>query len=68
MAVILGLVGLLSAVSAMGDAADPKTNHGRFTGEVKPVLYVKQVDESAKFFRDVLGFEVVSFAGREESP
>lgn len=42
--------------------------HGGFTGEVKPVIYVADVERSAPFYRDVLGFELDGFAGDEADP
>ena len=48
--------------------ADDRAAHGSFTGEVKPVLYVADVEESAPFFRDVLGFELLSYSGAEDDP
>ena len=42
---------------------DGKQAHGVFTGEIKPVLYVSDVEESAPFYRDVLGFDFQGFAG-----
>jgi len=56
-------------LAAAGPArADDRAAHGGFTGEVKPVLYVADVEESAPFFRDVLGFELLSYAGEEDDP
>lgn len=65
---ILLLGGSASAVWLAAGPAEGKASHGRFTGEVKPVLYVTEVEASAEFFRDVLGFDLVSFAGEEEAP
>ena len=45
-----------------------KNLHGTFTGRVKAVLYVKDVQKSAAFFRDVLGFEFLNFAFIDDSP
>jgi len=41
---------------------------GNFTGEIKPVLYVSDVEKSAPFYRDVLGFDFDGFAGPEGQP
>lgn len=69
MASRLPWIAALATVLPLSAAAeDPRTFHGRFTGEVKPVLYVADVEESAPFFRDVLGLELLSFAGAEEDP
>lgn len=51
-----------------GDAMRHDVGHGGepgarnpFTGEVKPVLYVRDVEASAPFYRDVLGFDFLGF-------
>jgi predicted enzyme related to lactoylglutathione lyase len=49
-------------VAAQGDAQQA---HGIFTGEVKPVIYVTDVEKSAPFYRDVLGFEFHDYAEHE---
>jgi catechol 2,3-dioxygenase-like lactoylglutathione lyase family enzyme len=41
---------------------------GEFLGQVKPVLYVKDVKASAAFFRDVLGFAFLNWADNEDAP
>jgi predicted enzyme related to lactoylglutathione lyase len=41
---------------------DERSLHGGFTGELKPVLYVADVEKSAPFFREVLGFEFDGYA------
>lgn len=41
---------------------------GIFTGEVKPVLYVSDVEVAAPFYRDVLGFDFLGFSNIEGSP
>lgn len=41
---------------------------GPFLGQVKPVLYVRDVEVSAPFFRDVLGFEFLGFSDIEGVP
>lgn len=46
----------------------PRLAHGGFTGEVKPVLYVSDVEASAPFFRDVLGFEFDGYANLRGEP
>lgn len=40
----------------------------RFLGQVKPVLYVADVRTAAAFYRDVLGFQFLGFAGKEDAP
>jgi predicted enzyme related to lactoylglutathione lyase len=42
--------------------------HGAFTGEVKPVVYVRDVEKRAPFYRDVLGFELQGFAEADGRP
>jgi catechol 2,3-dioxygenase-like lactoylglutathione lyase family enzyme len=44
------------------------TASGNFTGEVKPVLYVRDVEESARFFEEVLGFALLGFSPAEGDP
>lgn len=53
---------------AAGADEDLRSLHGEFTGAVKPVLYVADVEASAPFFRDALGFELLSYAGAEDDP
>jgi predicted enzyme related to lactoylglutathione lyase len=43
-----------------------RSSHGVFTGELKSVLYVADVERSAAFFRDVLGFDFDGFAKRAD--
>lgn len=62
---VAGAVILVSSRSAPGAEARAPTP---FTGEVKPVLYVTDVTESAPYFRDVLGFELLSYAERDGAP
>lgn len=57
----------VAAVATTG-AGEGKAPHGRFTGDVKPVLYVADVERSAPFYRDVLGFELDGFAGAADDP
>ncbi len=55
--------GFMLAAEANGD--DP---HGQFTGDIKPVIYVSNVEKSAPFYRDILGFKLDGFAGDESDP
>jgi predicted enzyme related to lactoylglutathione lyase len=66
----MGLLGLICslAVSSAAPQDDARKAHGTFTGEVKPVIYVTDVEKSAPFYRDVLGFEFISFAEHEGRP
>jgi catechol 2,3-dioxygenase-like lactoylglutathione lyase family enzyme len=47
---------------------NPKEAHGVFTGEMKVVIYVSDVEQSAPFYRDVLGFDFHGFAGEDKNP
>lgn len=47
---------------------DLRNNHGIFTGEIKPVLYVSDVERSVPFYRDVLGFTFTGFANSAGQP
>lgn len=63
------LLSLLVLAGTPGRAGeDPRDAHGRFTGEIKPVLYVSDVEKSAPFYRDVLGFEFEGFADSHGQP
>lgn len=55
-------------VGVFGAVPSPREEAPAFTGEVKPVLYVSDVEESAPFFRDVLGFEFLGYADRDGEP
>lgn len=60
---------LLTLAFAPGQAEDnPREAHGVFTGEIKPVLYVSDVEKSAPFYRDVLGFDFQGFARLDDDP
>lgn len=62
---ITGAFPLLSAAANNGkDPAPPDL----FTGEVKAVIYVTDVEARAPFYRDVLGFEFLGFAESEGEP
>lgn len=55
--------------AARGSAQDSTRDaHGVFTGEIKPVLYVTDVETSAPFYRDVLGFGFEGFANLHDAP
>jgi predicted enzyme related to lactoylglutathione lyase len=57
----------LLVASALGRAQEiPREAHGEFTGQVKPVLYVSDVERSAGFYEDVLGFGFDGFAARSD--
>ena len=60
---------LFFANGALGETQnDLRDAHGIFTGEVKPVLYVSDVEKSAPFYRDVLGFDFQGFANTDGQP
>lgn len=63
---------LLSLFLVLGASStpqnDPREAHGIFTGEIKPVLYVTDVEKSAPFYRDVLGFAFEGFARLDGNP
>ena len=59
----LAVSGFMLAAEANGDHP-----HGQFTGDIKPIIYVSNVEKSAPFYRDVLGFELDGFAGDESHP
>ena len=52
----------------LAGAANGDDPHGQFTGNIKPIIYVSDVEKSAPFYRDVLGFELDGFAGDEANP
>lgn len=59
------LLTLLSLRSGASDAGSGREAHGHFTGDVKPVLYVADVEKSAPYYRDVFGFEFDGFSASE---
>lgn len=59
---------LLAAGSPVGGHDDGPQAHGVFTGQIKAVLYVSDVEASVPFYRDVLGFDFEGFAGPEGEP
>jgi predicted enzyme related to lactoylglutathione lyase len=58
-------VGLTALVESQ---EDPRQAHGKFTGEIKPVFYVTDVEEVVPFYRDVLGFAFEGFSNLEGQP
>ncbi len=69
----LALAGLLTVfclASAATHAESECENEagGRFLGQVKPVLYVADVEKSQRFYQEVLGFEFLSWAGDAGAP
>jgi predicted enzyme related to lactoylglutathione lyase len=59
--------GLLACAAPPGETVE-FPGKGIFTGEVKPVLYVRDVEVSAPYFTDVLGFEFLGYSNLEGSP
>lgn len=59
----LALVALCvaAAFGLSGPQEDAGGSAAFFTGQIKPVLYVADVEESAPFFRDVLGFDLLGY-------
>jgi predicted enzyme related to lactoylglutathione lyase len=62
------LAGACGRPEATNPGQIPDPAMGPFTGEVKPVLYVRDVELSAPFYRDVLGFEFLGFSLMEGEP
>jgi predicted enzyme related to lactoylglutathione lyase len=53
---------------ATGVRSEEQQTGGDFTGEIKPVIYVRDVEKSAPFYRDVLGFGFLGFANSKGEP
>ena len=65
------LVFLFVAPLASGELRaqdDARDAHGFFTGEIKAVLHVTDVEASVPFYRDVLGFGFEGFADIDGHP
>ena len=60
--------GLVISGFMLAGEANEDDPHGHFTGNVKPIIYVSNVEKSAPFYRDVLGFELDGFAGDQADP
>jgi predicted enzyme related to lactoylglutathione lyase len=58
----------LVAVTACAPPTESGQQTGPFTGQVKPVLYVADVETSAPFFRDILGFEFLGYSNANGAP
>jgi len=56
-----GLVTALLMILALAPATAPAESGAGFTGDVLFVIYVSDVEVSASFYRDVLGFEFLGF-------
>lgn len=69
-AVLIVSAGLTCLLTAGASRApkDARQAHGRFTGQVKPVLYVRDVEKSEPFYHDALGFEFQGFANHDGTP
>lgn len=56
-------------LGAQGESDEgARSSHGRFTGEIKPVIYVSDVEKSAPFYRDALGFGFQGYANQNGAP
>jgi len=67
----VGTLFLILSVTLAGPVQaqdDPREAHGSFTGDIKPVLYVTNVEKSMPFYRDVLGFDFEGFADLDGGP
>jgi predicted enzyme related to lactoylglutathione lyase len=66
---ILVFSALLLALGLKGETQkDLRNAHGIFTGDIKPVLYVTDVEQAAPFYRDVLGFDFQGYAKMNGQP
>ena len=65
---ISAFFGLVISGFMLAGEANGEDPHGHFTGNVKPIIYVSNVEKSAPFYRDVLGFELDGFAGDQADP
>jgi predicted enzyme related to lactoylglutathione lyase len=59
---------LLAMHASEREEGDMREAHGVFTGDVKAVLYVTNVEESMPFYRDLLGFAFQGFANLDGNP
>lgn len=59
---------LLAAESTGQVTNNSREAHGVFTGEIKAVFYVVDVEKSTPFYRDVLGFDFQEFANLDGHP
>ena len=66
--IILLLVVLVALMGGLRISLADSVQDSEFTGEAKAVLYVADVEESAPFFRDVLGFEFLGFTEADGEP
>jgi predicted enzyme related to lactoylglutathione lyase len=67
------MVRLVSLAMLLAPAWFPRTLAAQeapsiFTGDVKPVLYVKDVQAAARFYRDVLGFGFLGYTNIDGEP
>lgn len=66
---ILGLITLAAIAAPVARSqVDDRDRHGVFTGDIKSVVYVTDVEQGMPFYRDVLGFEFLRFAEIEGQP
>jgi predicted enzyme related to lactoylglutathione lyase len=68
-ALCISTAAVLTLLSCAGTRAAPNGEEaGQFTGQIKPVLYVADVQRSAPFFRDVLGFGFLGYTNLDGEP
>lgn len=67
-ALILAVLSIIVVTSASAQDETARNARGTFTGEIKPVLYVSDVETSGPFYRDVLGFEFFGYAKLKDEP
>jgi catechol 2,3-dioxygenase-like lactoylglutathione lyase family enzyme len=65
-ACIIALLVVLPGPASGGDCEN--TRKGEFLGQLKSVLYVKDVEQSALYYRDTLGFSLLSDPRNEKDP
>lgn len=60
---------LLLTLNTSGEVQDVlRKAHGIFKGEIRPVLYVSDVEKRAPIYRDVLGFDFHRSANSDDHP
>jgi catechol 2,3-dioxygenase-like lactoylglutathione lyase family enzyme len=65
---ITAMCSLVATGFVLSGEANGDQPYGQFTGNIKPIIYVTDVEKSAPFYRDVLGFVLDGFAGEEADP
>ena len=49
-------ISITAAIAAKGPSDDARRSHGVFTGDLKIVLYVTDIQRAVEYYRDALGF------------